>query len=185
VGCDSVAKLSLTVNPSPIVNLSAGDTNIIIGDTTMILAVITGPYSGYIWAAPGISSNSPLSFIVNPTTATTYVLQVTSPANCIAVREVTVNVFAQLRLPNAFTPNNGDTLNNVFRVPPGMYINLTDFSIYDRWGLKVFETNDIHQGWDGTYRGTDQPIGGYVYVIKGYDIRGKAVLYKGSISLIR
>jgi gliding motility-associated-like protein len=42
---------------------------------------------------------------------------------------------------------------------------LNHFRIYDRWGIVVFETTDIDKGWDGTYKGTPQPFGVYVYEV--------------------
>jgi gliding motility-associated-like protein len=52
-------------------------------------------------------------------------------------------------MPNAFSPNN-DGLNDVL-LPKGtgwLYDNYV-FEIYNRWGYKVFSTNDVNQGWDG------------------------------------
>ena len=56
-----------------------------------------------------------------------------------------------LLLPNAFSPN-GDGHNNIFRIPPGVELSLTEFEIFDRWGNLVSSTNNINTGWDGTYK---------------------------------
>jgi len=45
-------------------------------------------------------------------------------------------------MPNAFTPN-GDGKNDVFRIPPDATLNLEEFSIYDRWGAKIFSTKNV------------------------------------------
>jgi gliding motility-associated-like protein len=52
-----------------------------------------------------------------------------------------------LYVPNAFTPN-GDGLNDVFQ-PKGFGIVEYELDIYDRWGERIFHTNDFNQGWDG------------------------------------
>ncbi len=71
----------------------------------------------------------------------------------------------QLFIPNAFTPDaNG--LNDVL-VPGGKIKEPTtyQFSIYNQWGQKVFESNDISKGWDGTHNGVKQPGGVYIWTI--------------------
>ncbi|MGC8825019.1 MAG: gliding motility-associated C-terminal domain-containing protein [Bacteroidales bacterium] len=39
-------------------------------------------------------------------------------------------------------------------------------AIFDRWGTKVFETNDVTEGWDGTSQGRVVQQGGYMYYIR-------------------
>ena len=55
-------------------------------------------------------------------------------------------------LPNAFTPN-GDENNNYFKptMTSGLDFDTYHFEIYNRWGEKVFESNDVKFGWDGSY----------------------------------
>ena len=55
-------------------------------------------------------------------------------------------------MPNGFTPN-GDGLNDVFRVKYPFAVTRFHFIVTDRWGEAVFETNDIHRGWNGTWKG--------------------------------
>jgi gliding motility-associated-like protein len=38
--------------------------------------------------------------------------------------------------------------------------------IYNRWGVLVFESQDISRGWDGTYKNDPAPSGAYVYRIE-------------------
>jgi hypothetical protein len=49
----------------------------------------------------------------------------------------------------------------------------------------VFETNSIANGWDGTYKGVKQPIGNYVWYLKGKGKTGKVIEMKGNVLLIR
>jgi gliding motility-associated-like protein len=56
-------------------------------------------------------------------------------------------------VPNTFSPNN-DNLNEVFKpVLNGNDPAYYHFSIYDRWGVLIFETSDPEAGWNGTYKG--------------------------------
>jgi gliding motility-associated-like protein len=37
--------------------------------------------------------------------------------------------------------------------------------IYDRWGQLVYESTDIDKGWDGNYRGRQEPEEKYLWFI--------------------
>lgn len=86
-------------------------------------------------------------------------------------------------MPNAFTPN-GDGKNDVFRIPQGSMIMLEEFSVYNRWGKKIFSTKNKSTGWNGTSGEKRSPEGSYVYLIKG-TINNKAVIKRGTVILIR
>jgi gliding motility-associated-like protein len=89
------------------------------------------------------------------------------------------NVF----LPNAFSPNNDG--NNDILFVRGQNITELNFKIYDRWGQRVFETNDMNVGWDGTYGGEKLENAVFVYFLTLTYIDGKTEMKKGNISLIR
>ena len=89
-----------------------------------------------------------------------------------------------LLLPNAFTPN-GDGINDVFGVKYPFTVKTFLFTIYNRFGEKVFETTEMSKGWDGSYRGIIQPMGSYVWVINLKDVNNKEQNSKGVITLIR
>lgn len=71
-------------------------------------------------------------------------------------------------IPNAFTPN-GDYINGVFK-PELMGVTDYKFYVFDRWGEKIFETNDTKVGWDGTYKGNKCQQDVYVYLIRYKDV---------------
>jgi gliding motility-associated-like protein len=86
-------------------------------------------------------------------------------------------------VPNTFTPN-GDTHNDYFKV----YSNVTKtihWMVFNQWGEKIFESNDIQAQWDGTYKGKPQPVGVYVYVVSGMLTDGTKVSQKGTFNLVR
>ncbi len=86
-------------------------------------------------------------------------------------------------IPNAFTPN-GDGLNDEFLVY-GSGINEINFTIFDRWGSAIFNTDDVNQGWDGTIHGKDADPGVYVYYVrvKLSDLTFKK--FSGSVTLLK
>ncbi|UKN02999.1 PKD domain-containing protein [Paracrocinitomix mangrovi] len=87
-------------------------------------------------------------------------------------------------VPSAFTPN-GDG-NNDFLMILGGNFSSVDFKIYNNWGEVIYETIDPNdQGWDGTYKGVDQPLGVYVYTAVVTTFDGEEHVLKGDVSLIR
>ena len=104
----------------------------------------------------------------------------------LATRPLT-NESVNVYIPNAFSPN-GDGNNDVFMAYTSNDKGLVYFEllVFNRWGEKVFESNTISQGWDGTYKGQLQNPDVYVYQAT-YGFRGEplAKTSKGSITLIR
>jgi gliding motility-associated-like protein len=57
--------------------------------------------------------------------------------------------------------------------------------IYNRWGEKMYETNDLLKGWDGTANGAECQDGVYLYKISLYSMDDEIYEYSGSITLMR
>jgi gliding motility-associated-like protein len=85
--------------------------------------------------------------------------------------------------PTAFTPN-GDNLNDNFTVF-GQYVTGFDMQVFNRWGELLFTTDDIHTGWDGTFRGNDMPEGTYTFIAHITDRAGRTFKRSGSVLLLR
>jgi gliding motility-associated-like protein len=86
-------------------------------------------------------------------------------------------------IPNVFTPN-GDGVNETFKVY-GYIVKTIHLMIFDQWGEKLFESDSQDRGWDGVYKGKQQPSGVYMYVCKLQLLDGSTVEKKGIINLIR
>ncbi len=89
---------------------------------------------------------------------------------------------SEIFIPTAFTPNN-DGQNDILYVRGGL--KNMEIKIFNRWGLKVFETNEQSRGWNGVYKGEKQPTANYVYMFKGTTTQGKEITKNGVVSLIR
>jgi gliding motility-associated-like protein len=87
-------------------------------------------------------------------------------------------------MPNAFSPNN-DGLNDVFKVKYPFTVSNFHFLVTNRWGQTVFETNDIHRGWNGTFKGEPPLEGIYVWVISYTDNNNKSQQLKGTVTLLK
>ena len=89
---------------------------------------------------------------------------------------------------NVFTPD-GDGLNDCFHFKGGLN-ECSEFKliIYDRWGLKMFETKNFNQCWNGRVNNVEQkcPEGTYFYIV---EYKGDSIeilpKFSGSITLIR
>lgn len=99
---------------------------------------------------------------------------------CLPVSTIVVPA---LDVPNAFTPNQPG-VNSVIMVR-GFGIAKMRFIIWNRWGQKVFETNNRFQGWDGRVKGTVQPMDVYAYTLDVEFFDGTKTTRKGDITLIR
>ena len=78
----------------------------------------------------------------------------------------------------------GDLSNDVF-YPFVRFVDDFRMRVFNRWGELVFESHDVNDGWDGTYKGIDQPIGVYVYTAVVHTYDGEEHILKGDVSLIR
>jgi gliding motility-associated-like protein len=86
-------------------------------------------------------------------------------------------------VPNIFSPD-GDGKNDQLFIY-GNYIASVDMQIYNQWGQRLATLNDTMHGWDGKYKGSAQPVGVYLYVLRAVLKDGRQVRMKGSITLIR
>ena len=76
-------------------------------------------------------------------------------------------------------------MNDRFRVIPAGIAYTDYFRIFNRYGQLVFETNQWLKGWDGSFQGKLQPMGNYVWILKGKDKNGKVIEMKGTVLLIQ
>lgn len=140
----------------------------------------------YTWFPPLGLSNADISNpSVSPIVNTRYIVYGRTEAGCAAVDsiDILVNSKILLSLPNAFSPGAGG--NRTLKILHRGTFELKRFTVYNRWGTKVFETSDVNEGWNGTYRGEDQPTGVFVYVIEAITPDGDRIQRQGNVTLIR
>ncbi len=97
--------------------------------------------------------------------------------------DICFNFEPTLFIPNAFTPNVDD-INEGFSVKGGA-LKTFEFKIYNRWGEKLYESDDLKFVWDGKYKGVDQPQDVYMYYCYYTGFDGKKYSTKGTITLLR
>lgn len=100
----------------------------------------------------------------------------------------TSNIACAYQLPNFFVPNAfvPEGFNTVF-IPVTVYVSREyyTFQVYNRWGQKIFETDDVLEGWDGKFEGKIAPQGTYVYYFQYQSASGNQYEKRGTIMLIR
>jgi gliding motility-associated-like protein len=143
----------------------------------------------YAWSL-GDGTNSTLT---NPSDIYTnpgdYIVTLTSTnaSGCsdVATLIIHVDVVSNLTIPNVFTPN-GDGENDTFHPVLATWISSFDATVYDRWGLKMYEWNNQSAGWNGDAKnGKPAPDGTYYYIINAKGADNKDYLYTGFIQLLR
>lgn len=99
---------------------------------------------------------------------------------------VVINASTDFVVPNAFSPN-GDFLNDAFSAYSEINYPVFQLQIYNRWGEKIFEANNMLTRWDGTYLGKQQEIGTYIWIINYEQLNRKGVMLqrKGTVALLR
>ena len=111
------------------------------------------------------------------------------PSGCTDTASVTIDIqpVVNVFMPNAFTPDNNG-LNDQFK-PVGLFDGMREYkmTIWNRWGEKVFETEDVSMGWNGekNNNGPAAQPGVYAWLMEYLGPRGEKVVNKGYLTLLR
>ena len=190
-GCGkATASTIVSVDVVPLVSIKAtpDSLNVNQGDPVTLEAVTDPPGAivTYAWKENGnaLSQTTKVITVTPLENPTKYTVTVTTPKGCAVSSEIEFNVLpAEWDVPNVFTPN-GDGKNDVFKIVlKGKNISISQFSVYNRWGQKIYDKAD-NNGWNGDVNGKPAPTDTYVYWIVLKTPKGDEVL-KGDISLIR
>lgn len=196
--CNNVSDISIIACPI-VLTASVSTDNIVTLTWT--------PYEGWQSGAASYrlekySSSGTLLRVYSLGSATTFVDEETDLSNQLTTYKVFANAVTPglgpvnsnsldvIRRPNlfyatAFTPDKtGPPENETFKVY-GQYVANFEMKIYNRWGELMFTVNDFDKGWDGTFRGVDQPDGTYAFVSTITDFAGRTSTRSGSIVLLR
>ncbi|MBX3102383.1 MAG: gliding motility-associated C-terminal domain-containing protein [Bacteroidetes bacterium] len=146
----------------------------------------TGHAASWFWEIDGVLHNTP-ELRMDLDADGTYAIRLTllDSDGCVFVKDSLLN-FMQgkllyLRVPNVFSPNN-DGINDRWEPETNNPNCLEQLSIFNRWGVKIFETAQPAKGWDGRSKhGTDAPEGAYVFVLRLRDGNERS----GTVTLIR
>lgn len=185
-GCSNTASVNVYVQQVPSLSNSP-DTTIIIGELVN-LWTLTDQNVSYMWTpAYGLSCTTCPNPVAQPLVSTTYTVIISDTMGCfqiIGTVHIEVKEEYTIDVPLAFTPN-GDGNNDLIYVRGWGLKQLLEFKIYNRWGQCVFETDDLHKGWDGTFQGKKQEADTYAYTVKALTYSGRVLTKNGLFNLLR
>lgn len=189
-GCVFTDSIWINVNTITGVDFvaSAEPTHVLKGNKTTLSVTPSTGYN-YSWTpAEGIENpnSAETDAVVNQTT----IYKVTA-SDGFCSKSDTVIVYTEdyvcdepfVYLPNAFTPN-GDGDNDILYLRSAITHEVL-LRIFDRWGELVFETDNQHIGWDGTFKGKPCNPDVYDYYLKVKCIDNQENIIKGNVTLIR
>ena len=181
---DSSFNVIVTVNPLPVVTASRSND---IDCAFKNARLSANGASQYSWQPPGtLSSSNIANPVATPLTNTIYVVTGTDINGCKNIDSVTVLVKSGINgydIPNSFSPN-GDNNNDCFGIKHWGDAQHVVFIIFNRWGEKVFESSNVNNCWDGSFKGLPAEVGNYIYYASARTSCGDLVR-KGNVLLFR
>ena len=137
-------------------------------DTVALLGLSSGNYAVTVTDVNGCVASGQAT-LVDPSV---------NPANCNPDNFVVL-------IPNAFTPN-GDNVNDRL-VAIVRNVQKLEMRVYNRWGEEMYYNSNMlpGDGWDGTFKGKQQPMGTYVYLFNVTYTNGVRASETKSVTLIR
>ena len=193
-GCEGSTTMTQFVdvwpNPNASFNYYPQPANIVDPEVNFISTSTDAAFYTWIWDSivMGTDSTITIDFPNDEPGDYTVCLAVESDRGCVdtTCQQVIVNGVLSIFVPNAFTPN-GDGINDFFYVKgDGFDLSDFEFSIFNRWGNLIFDTESPYKPWDGKYGGVESPIGVYVWKLKVKDKwTGEPAEYYGHVTIVR
>jgi gliding motility-associated-like protein len=185
-GCSAVNSINVQIFPPVSINLRR-DTTIFSGESVLLTSIVNGGsgVGNYVWTPTEfLSCSNCQTPISTPNDTIAYFVRYIDSLGCVATDLINIYIDEEFAFyyPNAFTPN-GDSNNDIYIVF-GRGVETVRFSIFNRWGEKVFESTSMTQGWDGKYKGEMQPPGVYVLSATATFFNGQTIRRMGSVTLI-
>lgn len=187
--CTYEGKVTVIVVDTAGLTVSADPTTIYQGQSSQLEALFPGNIT-IAWSPPDDLSNPNIANpVASPNRTTTYKATAKVSSGCIIERDVTIVVLspfcddAYVFFPTGFSPN-GDGENDALRLE-SRFAEQAYWAIYNRWGQKIFETDQLDGAWDGTFKGEPQPAETYGYYLRAICPGGTELVRKGNVTLLR
>jgi gliding motility-associated-like protein len=189
--CMQTLSTTVTVIDPASISLSAtaDKDTVLSGEFTKIHALVDTTLK-ILWSpVTGVEKPDAYTTKVTPKVTTTYTVTIVDSLGCSRTASVTIYVINMecdqdiAFVPNTFTPNS-DGKNDVLYVRSSSLTEIY-FAIYNRWGELVFETSDLHKGWDGSYKNMKVDPAVFAWYLKGICNNGNAFFKKGNVTVIK
>jgi gliding motility-associated-like protein len=173
-GCVDSAETSVSLNDVPIADFSFNYIPSCAGFEVQFSdsSLLTDTYQWIF--GDGTTSNQMNPYhIFNFGTNVSTVLTVGNNGICFDKANVdfewkNISEFLDVFLPNIITPNN-DGINDCFEViVPKEFVECTHYEIYNRWGMKVYDTKEFKNNFCGinAYNNKEVSAGTYYYTVE-------------------
>ncbi|MES2798586.1 MAG: gliding motility-associated C-terminal domain-containing protein [Bacteroidota bacterium] len=188
-GCAATQNFVIANTGTLAIDVTPGYSEIDPGQSVDLVA--TGGTT-YTWAtSTSLSCTNCANPTASPSSNTVYYVTATAPNGCTGGDSAVVVIkmpCGELFVPTIFSPDaTGPAANNalcVFGSPACIEEFL--FQVYDRWGEKVFETDDITECWDGNLKGKPMNSGIFVYRLHAkISSQVEAIDISGNTTLVR
>lgn len=187
--CTATATATVTEPQGPL-TVTATPANPVIKLSEAVNITLSNSYNDAgaaysVSSAYGLSCVTCAQFDAIPYQTTNYFVEVTDANGCEGSGEFTVVVDQSVPvfIPNMFSPN-GDGANDAWCVY-SMAVKYMDVKVFNRWGEKVFETNNLNECWDGSYQGKPAGNGVYAYTGTIVFLDNATRQVKGSVTLLK
>jgi len=190
-GCSNTATFAISAYASPKADFEFAPLKPVEGIDNVIFNNSSGGAGNISWSWYFINNNGYISFNENTSymfeTAGDYpvAMIVKNKFGCsdTVIKVVSVAEEQALFIPNSFTPN-GDGLNEIFQAK-GKGFSQFNMQIFDRWGQKIYESDDFAGGWDGSFQNQECKQDVYVWKITVAYPHSKVKTYTGHVTLNR
>ncbi|MCT4580591.1 MAG: gliding motility-associated C-terminal domain-containing protein [Flavobacteriales bacterium] len=180
-GCSKTLTTTVELFPTPYVYAGA-DLNVFYGVPTTLNGTTT--MNTLYWESPdSLSCIHCLTPQFIPSSTSEHILFVEDENGCINSDTVTTYVNSTLYIPNSFSPN-GDGHNDFF-ITLGEEITAFNIKVFDRWGLLIFESDDLDHYWDGKYKGKLVQQDAYIWKVKYSDHTNSGTEIIGHVNVIK
>jgi gliding motility-associated-like protein len=187
---DTSAYFTITVYPIPTANFTWSPNPPLENTRTSFTNLSVGA-TRYLWDFGDGENSTEVNpvHLFNRTDTFHVILSAYNDADCVDSFDAFVPTIIRplLDVPNAFTPgrfSSGSYNNGIVKVE-GFGIGKMIWKIYNRWGQLVFSTNNLNQGWDGTFKGVLQAMDVYAYTLDVEFTNGQKLRKTGDITLLR
>lgn len=177
--------LDLSVNVDTLVRPTVNLGDDIKADWGTVVQLLSNSNATNYWYTPinGLSCSTCPNPKVTSKESVTYYLTVQGANGCYNYDTINIIYDGAIYLPNSFTPD-GDGINDIFYAF-GKDIIEFEMYIFNRWGQKMFYTNDMSIGWDGTFEGNLVQTESYVWKVRFKDTVGKSGEMYGTVTLLK
>ncbi|MEI6489817.1 MAG: nidogen-like domain-containing protein [Bacteroidota bacterium] len=172
-GCTAADTVTVSQFSTPVANFTESPLGTCGANVPVVfqdLSTVTGgSISSWVWnfgdttGVYHLGAHPTHTYAVNGTYPVTLAVQ--SSNGCWDTIRMVYEVISDLEYPNVFTPNDPGVkgVNQYLYFKNLEYFPNTELTVYNRWGIKVYNNKDYHNDWNGGM----EHDGTYYYVLSG------------------